>query len=83
MERVTLSQRNKHTAKVFCDHCQGFVGRSTYYRHRSKFYDQRRKPWTFPTEEITDSSSDSESVIVPDTQESVTVDSEEPQGHCE
>ena len=27
--------------KIFCDHCKEFVGRSTYYRHQARYYDQR------------------------------------------
>ena len=49
-----------HSAKVFCDHCQRFVGRSTYYRHRARYYDQRGKAWICHNQEKTDSSSDSD-----------------------
>ena len=33
----------------FCPHCSEFVGYSTHYRHRDKYFDcSGRKPWSIP-----------------------------------
>ena len=41
-DRGTVRSR---ASKVFCEHCRKLVGRSTYYRHRSRFYDTRKRRW--------------------------------------
>lgn len=59
----------KSVTKVFCEHCQSFVGRSTYYRHRARYYDQRGKKWFSFTEEVASDSSDSDG---PSSQRSIS-----------
>ena len=55
--------------KVFCDHCQSFVGRSTYYRHQARYfvYDQKTKKHTVLAEEADNQNSDSDDSIVWDS----------------
>ena len=31
--------------RTFCPHCEEAVSKSTYYRHREKFYDVRTGEW--------------------------------------
>ena len=42
---ATASLSKKAASKIFCDHCQSFVGKSTYYRHRARYYNQQGKRW--------------------------------------
>jgi len=31
--------------KVFCAHCQSWLERSTFYRHRRRFFDEKKREW--------------------------------------
>lgn len=55
---LLVRERRSRTSKVFCDHCNTFVGRSTYYRHRSRLYNTTKRLWIT---EILDQSSESDS----------------------
>ena len=46
----TMEKDNRLANKVFCDYCESFVGRSTYYRHRARYYDQRARQWISDSE---------------------------------
>ena len=54
MESVPLSK--KSASNIYCDHCQSFVGRSTYYGHRARYYNQREKRWECSQKGIAQSS---------------------------
>ena len=52
------------TRRRFCPHCEDFVTKSTFYRHKSKFFDKHTKTWNHDenTGRLVDSESSSESI---------------------
>ena len=63
-----MSSRKSHT--IFCDHCKSHVGRSNYYRHRSRYFDQWTKLWTeMGNDAALTSSSDSDDLLTLNAQD--------------
>ena len=54
---ATASMSKKAASKIFCDHCQSFVGKSTYCCHWARYYNQQGKRWERSNGNITESSS--------------------------
>ena len=48
-------------ARLYCEHCKESVSHSTYYRHRSKYYDEVANAWCRDDEQV--DSEDSEGSI--------------------
>ena len=49
------------TRQRFCPHCEDFVGKTTFYRHKSKLFNKHTKTWNENTGRLVDSESSSES----------------------
>lgn len=49
------STRSRQWQRIFCPHCDERVSKSTYYRHREKYYDVRTGEWRTGVEGVTSS----------------------------
>ena len=47
--------------RIFCPHCEDFVTKSTFYRHKIKFFNKHTKTWNENTGRSVDSESSDES----------------------
>ena len=82
MAASTPMRQKPQPSKVFCDHCKDFVGRSTYYRHRSRYYDPRKKSWVSALEQRSQTSSSDSSAEVEKTPEEVCGSHPDPNSEC-
>lgn len=39
----------KHASRIFCGHCKVFVGKSTFYKHKRRYYNASVRRWQQPT----------------------------------
>ncbi len=50
MSEEVVSQPNDNSAgrrrrRIFCPHCEEYVSKTTYYRHRDSHYDVQKNEW--------------------------------------
>lgn len=38
--------RKQRKRRVYCEHCEQYLSKSTYYRHKSKYYDPSNETWS-------------------------------------
>ena len=64
--------------KEYCPHCGKNVPKSTFYRHRSKFYDPVRRCWPGSSQKQITSDSDSDDFHFSDKDEAMEFEGTEP-----
>ena len=67
MDHVNQPRAGEKRRRVYCEHCKNYLSKSTYNRHRMRYFDALNNQWvtTSSTEDYTVStSSDSEGSIV-------------------
>ena len=56
---------SRRRRRVFCEHCKTKVTKTTFYRHRAKFFDKETNEWKrFPRAVVESSSSECDSVEI-------------------
>ena len=41
-----LAVRKQRKRRLYCEHCEQYLSKSTYYRHKSKYYDPSNRTWS-------------------------------------
>ena len=61
MERSRLPCAGEKRRKLLCGHCNNFLSKSTYYRHRANYFNARANVWMTERDTKVQSNSDSSS----------------------
>ena len=61
VSETVLPPRRIKRKRVYCDHCDNYLSKSTYYRHRSKYYNIATGKWIKVSDATNPSSSSSAS----------------------
>ena len=59
MERNRLPCAGEKRRKLLCGHCSNFLSKSTYYRHRTSYFNARTNVWMTESDAEVQSNSDS------------------------
>ena len=63
MDPLDLPKAGIKRRRLYCEHCESYLSKSAYYRHRMRYFDTSHNQWVTSNDTVSRSSDSSDSVI--------------------